>query len=208
MTDNPLVIIVLFAVAVYVFKMWLDDYKKQRFGEPIANALPGAFPASRFIILMGAIGAILLTVIETIGESALGVSDQQTDIAVIFLLAMVAAGFIEELIFRGFLFVDKKGPAVLWGSIVFFSVVFALLHFHFYLDWEDDAAWHEFTLQLDTKAQWTLFILFANSMWFYFLRFCSLNPRRSLLPCIIAHVVSNLAVFFIKLAQGHVTSLW
>ena len=208
MFDSPLVILIFFGIAVYVFKMWLDDYREQRKSGPRANALPGAVPTTRFLIVLGIVGAVLLVAVETIGEYALGVSAEQTDIAAIMLLAMVAAGFVEELVFRGFLFIDKRGAAVLWASIVGFSVLFALLHFNYYLEWEDDAPWHQFTVNLDAKALWTLLILFLNSMWFYYLRFGVLNGSRSLLPCIVAHVASNVAVFAVKLAQGHVTGLY
>ena len=208
MFDNPLVILIFFGIAAYVFKLWLDDYHAQRKAGPRANALPGAVPTTRFLIVLGIVGAVLLVAVETVGEYALGVSAEQTDIVAIMLLAMVAAGFVEELVFRGFLFIDKRGAKVLWASIVGFSVLFALLHFNYYMEWEDGAPWHEFTVNLDAKALWTLFILFLNSMWFYYLRFGMLNGSRSLLPCIVAHVASNVAVFVVKLAQGHVVGLY
>jgi hypothetical protein len=53
-----------------------------------------------------------------------------------------------------------------------------------------------------------LLLLFLNSIWFYTLRFCKWNPRHSLLPCFAAHIASNVMVFVVKLAQGHVTSLY
>ena len=208
MSDNPLLTLVFFGITAYLFKLWLDDYHAQRKAGVRANSLPGALPTTKFLILLGIIGALFLVLLETAGEYALGVSAEQTDIAAIALLALVAAGFGEELIFRGFLFIDGRGPRILWMSIVGFSVLFALLHVNYYLTWEDDAPWYAFSLDLNAKAAWTLSILFLNSLWFYFLRFGPLNGSRSLLPCIIAHTSSNVAVFGIKLMQGHVVGLY
>ncbi len=208
MSDSPLLILAFFGITAYLFKLWLDDYHAQRKGGARANSLPGAVPTTKFLILLGIVGAILLVLVETAGEYALGVSAEQTDIAAIALLALVAAGFGEELVFRGFLVVDGRGRRALWLSIIGFSLLFALLHVNYYLTWEEDAAWHAFSLNLSGKATWTLSILFLNSIWFYFLRFGPLNGSRSLLPCIIAHVASNVAVFGIKLMQGHVVGLY
>jgi membrane protease YdiL (CAAX protease family) len=206
MNDSPLVIIALFAGAVYLAKLWFDDLKRERAGDPNPSALPGTTTASALACIVAAAGALLLVGIETGGEIALGVSAEQSDITAIFLLAMVAAGFIEEIVFRGYLVVTSRGKAILIASIIGFSALFALLHVQYYTAVPEDGSWTDFSFDLNAKSSWTLLILFINSLWFYAVRFFPLNPRHSLLPCIIAHIASNLGVFFVKLAQGHVTA--
>jgi hypothetical protein len=209
MQDNPLLILLLFGMSAYVAHLWVDDYRRQRRTMlACAKALPGAWPAARWLVLAGIIGALLLVALETAGEYALGVSAEQSDITALFLLAMIAAGFVEELIFRGYLFVGSRGPRLLWLSIAGFSLLFALAHTHYYTVVAEGDPWYAFSLRLDRKAAWTLAILVANSLWFYALRFAPWNPRRSLIPCIAAHLASNLAVFAVKAAQGHVTAWW
>lgn len=204
MQDNPLLILFLFGGALYLGHLWRQDFLAWKKREPVPKPLPGATSASGLLIVIGIVGAVLLVMAETAGEYALGVSAEQTDIVAIYLLAMLAAGFLEELIFRGFLFYDKKGPQILWLSIFAFSLLFALVHTQYYMHWEDGAAWYQFQLQIDAKSSWTLIILFLNSLWFYALRFGFGNTHRSLLPCFAAHIASNLTVFLVKLAQGHV----
>ncbi|MGA2053040.1 MAG: CPBP family intramembrane glutamate endopeptidase, partial [Opitutales bacterium] len=87
-------------------------------------------------------------------------------------------------------------------GIVGFSLLFSLLH-PFLWDWKSGLVF-DFSL----KAWWSPALVFASSLWFYTVRFYPLNPARSLLPCIAAHLAKNLGVFAIKLAQGHVTSWW
>lgn len=205
MTDNPLIIILMVLAAGYILKLWLDDYFAAQRGEPNPKALPGATPAPMGLMILGIVGALLLVGVETAGEYALGVVDQQSTIVFWFLFAMIAAGIIEELIFRGYLVVTGKGKAVLWGSVVLFSLLFAMLHYEHYLHWEEEAAWHEFSIAFDRKALWTLSLLFVNSLWFYALRFMPMNTQQSLLPCYCAHIASNLGVFLVKLLQGYVS---
>ncbi|MCD8482484.1 MAG: CPBP family intramembrane metalloprotease [Verrucomicrobia bacterium] len=205
MFDNPLIVVLMAAAAGYILKLWWDDLRAAERGEPNPKALPGATRASISWICIGIGGALLLVGIETIGEYALGVSDQQSTIPAWFLLAMIAAGIIEEIVFRGYLVVTGKGVAILWLSIVGFSLLFALLHYQYYLSWEEDAAWHQFSVDIHAKSIWTLTLLFMNSLWFYALRFMRQNQSRSLLPCFCAHIASNVGVFVVKAAQGHVT---
>lgn len=207
MSDSPLIILILFAGAAYLFKIWLDDQKAWRAGSPNEQALPGATPAPAIALWIGAIGAIFLVLIETGGEIALGVSDQQTDITAIFLLAMVGAGVLEEVIFRGYLVVTNRGHRALLASIVGFSLLFALLHYQYYTEIPEDGSWTDFTFVIDAKSSWSLLLLFLNSLWFYSVRFFKWNPHQSLLPCFVAHITSNLAVFIVKALQGHVTWL-
>ncbi len=157
---------------------------------------------------VGIAGAVLLVLLETAGEIHLGVSGEQTTIPAIALLSMLAAGVIEEIIFRGYLIVDKKGTNMLIVSAMGFSLIFALLHYQYYTEIPEDGSWRELSLVIDSKSLWSLFLLYLNSLWFYTLRFFRLNPQQSLLPCFAAHIASNFAVFLVKLAQGHVVGWW
>ncbi|KAF0093950.1 MAG: abortive infection protein [Puniceicoccaceae bacterium 5H] len=208
MNDEPLMMLAVTAVALYVAKLWLDDFRADRRNTPNPRALPGAKPAPVVAIVLAVIGALALVAVETAGEYAMGVSADQSNITWLYLLPMLAAGFGEELIFRGFLVVTRRGKAVLWASIVGFSLLFALAHYQYYLEWPEGAAWHAFTWAGDTQAYWALLLLFLNSLWFYTVRFWPLNPQRSLLPCFGAHIASNLGVFIVKLAQGHIIGLY
>lgn len=208
MQDHPAVILALFAAVAYLAHLWWQDYRAWQSGKPNANPFPGATGARSSLILLGVVGALLLVGLETVGEFALGVSDQQSQISALFLLAMLGAGFIEELIFRGYLYYDRKGPALLWASVLLFSLLFALVHTQYYTEVPEGAAWYAFEFRFDAQSSWTLCILFLNSVWFYALRFGFGNRHQSLLPCIAAHVASNLGVFAVKLAQGHVVSWW
>ena len=208
MSESPLLIIGLFFGALYITKLWRDDYLAGQSGSPNPKPLPGATPAARSLILIGAIGAVLLVIVETGGELALGVSAEQTDITGIFLLSMIGAGIIEEILFRGYLVVQTKGRNMLILSIVGFSLIFALLHYQYYLELPDEESASGWALNINAKALWSLLLLFLNSLWFYSLRFLKWNPQHSLLPCFVAHISSNVAVFLVKLFQGHVTGLF
>ena len=208
MSDSPLLILVAFAAALYLLKLWIDDVRAARAGSPNPKALPGASLAPSLALWIGALGAAFLVVLETAGELALGVSAEQSDITVIFLFAMIGAGILEEVVFRGFLVVQNRGRALLILSIIGFSLLFALLHFQYYTEIPEDGTWRDVELVITTKSGWSLLLLFLNSIWFYAVRFGPWNPSRSLLPCFVAHVTSNVGVFVVKLFQGHVTGLY
>ncbi len=208
MNDDPLLSIIVIGLAAYVFHIWFSDFKAHRKGEPHPKALPGAFPASWKPVIIGIAGAFALVGIETLGEYRLDVVSEQSTVSWLFLLVSISAGFIEELVFRGYLVVRGRGVFLRVSAIVLFSALFALGHVQYYLDWAEDAAWHEFTFSITAKSSWTLLLLFLNSLWFYTLRFLPSNPERSLIPCFAAHIASNIAVFLVKLAQGHVSGLY
>jgi membrane protease YdiL (CAAX protease family) len=202
------------AVAAYLAKWWWDDFCAQKRGESVKGALPGATPCGGLALGIAAAGALVLLAAQVGGEYALGIVAEQSTIAWLFLVQMIAAAVWEEVIFRGFLVVESKGRAALLGSIVAVSLLFALGHPHLWslefaegvsswTFWEGDLDFH-FT----TKAIFSTGWLFAMSLWFYAMRFAPFNPRRSLLPCVAAHLVYNLGVFFTKLAQGHVEGLF
>jgi membrane protease YdiL (CAAX protease family) len=208
MFDNPILVLLVFAGALYLAKLWWDDVRAARDSEPHPNALPGASLAPTGALVVAAIGAIFLVGLETAGEVALGVSGEQSTLPAIFLLAMIGAGILEEVIFRGFLVVTKKGKLLLYGSILAFSLLFTLAHTQYYTEIPEGASWMEFQFTFDTKSLWTLSLLFLNSLWFYAVRFFPLNPTQSLLPCFVAHISSNVAVFVVKAAQGHIVGLY
>lgn len=215
MQGDPLMIIILTLAAAYIFRLWLQDYRANQAGTPNKGAFPGATPASVKAICIAIVGALILLAAETGGEIALGISAEQSDMTVLMLFSITAAAFFEELIFRGYLVVSNKGRALLVGSILGFSVLFALIH-PFLWDIttpEGTPGWQvwnaDWEFHFDSTKAWfsTLFVL-ANSLWFYAMRFAPFNPARSLIPCIAAHLAMNWGVFLVKLAQGHVTALF
>ncbi len=196
--------LIIFAVALYLGKQWLGDLRGEKTG---LRAFPGAVPASPFLIMAAIAGALVILAIETIGEYRLGTSATQSNITGSFLLVMVAAGFLEELIFRGYLVIENRGRIILWSGILAVSVLFTLGHAQYWLLWGESSPTGDLSLNFTTGSLWTLLILFVNSLWFYTVRFNQFNPARSLLPCIAAHISSNLGVFVIKLLQGHVAGI-
>lgn len=201
--DQPLLLLVLLGATAYVGKLWCDDYAAARRGAPHPRALPGARPASGTAIGLAVLGALALLGIETGGELALGIAGEQSRVTVLFGLYMLAAAFGEELIFRGFLVVERRGRALLLAGIVGASLLFAALH-PFLWEWRE-GRWH---WHLGAKGWFSTALVFAGALWFYAVRFWPLNPTRSLLPCFAAHAAKNLGVFAIKYAQGFVSGWW
>lgn len=198
MNENPVMILLYLGIAAYVGWIYRGDYLAYRAGKAEGGGMPGATPADLGVYLIGVIGALTVLAVETGGEIALGIADEQSTMVWYFVFASLGAGIVEEVIFRGYLVVENRGRAALIGSIVGFSALFALIHGHFWST-EDGFEW-TFT----TKACFTTGILFANSIWFYLLRFGPWNPKRSIFPCMVAHAASNLGVFFVKWYQGFV----
>jgi uncharacterized protein len=188
------------AAAAVVLYLWFSDFRSWKSGQPFVRALPGATSAPWRLIWISAGVSVGIVVVETIGEYLLGVTAVQSTVPYYFLIPMVCAGIVEELIFRGYLVIEKKGKRVMIGSIVVFSIVFALIHGHLLAKGTGG-----FQLTLAPGPMWWTFILFVNSIWWYAVRFTSSNKDRSLLPCFAGHIASNLAVFAIKLAQGFVS---
>ena len=196
-------LVALLGFSAYVARLWWEDLRAARAGNPSPRALPGAAPAPARAVALAAAGGLVLLAAETAGEYALGIEDEQSRMTVLFGLYTLAAAFVEELIYRGFVVVEHRGRAALVAGCVGASAVFALLH-PFLWRWEDAG----FAWQGTTKAWFSTAAIFAGSLWFYAVRFWSLNPARSLLPCIAAHAAKNLGVFAVKAAQGHVSGWW
>jgi uncharacterized protein len=201
MNESPFMVLLYVGVAAYVGYMYWGDYQSNQASEqPDPRGMPGATSASWGLYGIGVIGALLILAAETGGEIALGIASEQSEMVWYFVFAILGAGIVEEIIFRGYLVVDGKGRAALIGSCVGFSLIFAIIHGHFWSNEEGQAFAWTFT----TKAFFTTGILLANSLWFYALRFGSWNKNRSLFPCMLAHAASNFGVFAVKLAQGFV----
>ena len=201
MNESPFMVLLYVGVAAYVGYMYWGDYQSNQASElPDPRGMPGATSASWGLYGIGVIGALLILAAETGGEIALGIASEQSEMVWYFVFAILGAGIVEEVIFRGYLVVDSKGRAALVGSCVGFSLIFAIIHGHFWSNEEGQAFAWTFT----TKAFFTTGILLANSLWFYALRFGSWNKNRSLFPCMLAHAASNFGVFAVKLAQGFV----
>lgn len=212
MSDNPTVVAVMILAASYAAWMWWSDLQAARAGNSKPGAFPGATPCRIPLLWIAALGSLLLLGVETAGEYALGVSEEQKKITVLFGIYTLCAGFLEELIFRGYLVFDRKGRTALWASIIGFSLIFALAH-PFLWDFKAGAtAWKfwegEWTLTLTRKGWFSTAMAFVVSLWFYTLRFMPQNPTRSLAPSVVAHISKNLGVFVVKAVQGHVGGLW
>ena len=201
MNESPFMVLLYVGVAAYVGYMYWGDYQSNQASEqPDPRGMPGATSASWGLYGIGVIGALLILAAETGGEIALGIASEQSEMVWYFVFAILGAGIVEEVIFRGYLVVDSKGRTALIGSCVGFSLIFAIIHGHFWSNEEGQAFAWTFT----TKAFFTTGILLANSLWFYALRFGSWNKNRSLFPCMLAHATSNFGVFAVKWAQGFV----
>jgi len=179
-------------IALVILYFWISDCRSGR-----TTGFPGASLAPRRTLLIAGAGGLILTLIETWGESLLGLTAEQSEMAAFALVPILAAAIIEEIVFRGYLVVDQKGTAWLVGSVLGFSLLFALIH-PFLWTWEEGRLSFEWT----TKGAFSTLSVFANSLWFYAVRFAFGNKTHSLLPCFIAHAVSNFSVWAIKGFQG------
>lgn len=199
MQTNPFLLLLMTALCFYIGRLWLADLRAARAGQKVQCALPGATEATECVVGLAVLGALLILAAETFGEELLGLTEQQTTITALFGLYTLGAAIVEEVIFRGYLVIEKHGAAALWGSVLVMSVLFAALH-PFLWHWEDG----RLIWSLTAKGWFSTGVIFATSLWLYAMRFCPLNPHRSLAPCIAAHLAGNLGVFAIKCAQGFV----
>ena len=201
--DNPWLLAGMILSGGVVTKWWCDDYRDALRGNPAPQPFPGATPAASRALLIAAGGALVLLAGETAGEAALGLTAQQSQMTFLFGLYTLVAAFGEELVFRGYLVVENRGRAALIAAAIGASLGFALLH-PFLWEWQDGSL----RLHGDDKAWFSTAAVFVGSLWFYAVRFLPMNPTRSLLPCVAAHLTKNLGVFAIKYAQGFVSSWW
>lgn len=203
MNDSPFLTLLMIAAGVYITRMWIQDMRAAESGQPIRGGLPGAFRANRRAVTIAVIGALILLTAETLGEIALGLDQEQSEMTVLFGIYTLAAAVIEELLFRGFLVIEGRGQALRWVGIVGASLLFAAFH-PFLWEWDDG----ELTWSFNAKGWFSTTAIFVGSLWFYYVRFMPSNPQHSLLPCFAAHFTKNLGVFAIKGVQGFVVGFW
>jgi membrane protease YdiL (CAAX protease family) len=204
MTTDHLLLLLLIGASAWGARWWVADYRATLAGRPNDQSLPGATPAPAGAVAIASLGALVILAAETGGEHRLGLSAAQSKMTAFFgLYSILGAPVIEELVFRGYLVVENRGRAALWGGVVAVSVLFALLH-PFLWEWTGEGL----SVHFDAKAWFSTTVILAVSLWLYTVRFFGLNPRRSLLPCLVAHATKNLGVFAIKYIQGFVTGWW
>lgn len=190
--------ILYLALGLGVFVFWLVEVRSTPSDK--VPFWPGATRCSWQPMLLAAAGALLLTLVESVLEIQLGVSDEQSRIDASFLLAMMGAAIVEEITFRGFAAPETLAGVRLLATVLAGSFVFMLLHGHI-VDFSQDGL----ALNTDAKALISGASAFAISCWLYLCRFNPLNPSRSLAPSLVGHTVRNLAVFGIKDVQGFVS---
>lgn len=209
---NPIGVLVFCLVALWLARMWIRDAREN----PQGGGLPGASSCPWKAAAVAVAGTLVLLALEVWGEIRLGIASEQKDVSWLALPMFIAAAFTEEVIFRGYLVVERRGKAWRWASILAFSLIFALIHDHLWsFEMPDDrsagtlaAIRDGFSLNLSVKAFFSTGFIFAGAVWFYFVRFFRWNPHASLFAPVLAHLAKNIAVFAVKLAQGHVTSLF
>ena len=183
--DDVLYSLGMFAVAAWLFKMWLSDTRNfVCTGTPAKGEFPGARPVSIKLAVFGAMCGVVLLAAITAAEIAGGGVEEQTKVSFMAIFSWTAAAFIEELIFRGYLIVQNKGKLLLWGSAILFSLIFALCHpffWDFSIPENGGLAEASFTINLTEKAARDTIFVFLSSMVFYALRFCPQNKMRSLI---------------------------
>ncbi len=206
--DIPTVALINFGIATYLFYMWFSDFKIFRKTKVIEkNALAGATTSPVVLIVIAFFASIALLFVHTCTEMTLAVVDEQSKVKFWALFSWVGAAFIEELIFRGYLVVKNKGKVALYGSIFFFSLIFALGH-PFMWDYtipENAQFWSgTWTFNISAQTVNATISIFECSLLFYVLRFLPLNENRSIIPCIVGHCTYNVGVFITKACQGFV----
>lgn len=208
--DDPIVSLIMFAMALWLLRMWwLDTQQARDKGVSEKHYLPGHFFASKSCIVLASLGALVILSFEVVGEYALGIVEEQEMIGVVFLLSILGAAVIEEVVFRGYLVFAHRGRLAFWAGILGCSVVFTLLHPYLWsFEPPSDSSWQfwrgTWECHWDDKAFFSSALVFTNSLWFYAVRFLPNNPQHSLLPCFVAHAVSNLGVFVVKAFQGFI----
>lgn len=196
MQDSPLYSIVFFLAAAYLFKIWYSDLKAV---DKPKNALAGSTYCGVGLGLIGALVGAFLMISDTLTEKALGFQQLQTVVTFWALPIWISSAFIEELVFRGYFFINKKGFLI--ASCVIFSLLFAIFH-PFLWDYSTQDG---FTFNFTIHSAINTANKFIFSILMYALRFVPINKYRSLIPCFIAHLVYNVGVFIVKLWTGFVS---
>ena len=206
--DTPTFAILSFAIAAYLFYLWYGDLSHfKKTGTPAKGAFEGATTVSARSAVFAAACALALLAIFIAAESYLGIDKQQSKVSAWALLSWISAAVIEELIFRGYLVVRGKGAFVLWASVLFFSMRFALAHpfvWNYSVPEGDSLLNGVWIFDFSIQPIFSTFAIFACSLLFYVLRFMPSNVNRSLIPCMSAHCAYNLGVFAAKYLQGFI----
>ena len=156
MNEDPLIILIYCAIAIYIANIYRADIKAFVAGEPNVKALPGAKPTNGLLIFASVLGALVLLGNAVVGEYALGIVEAQSEMVWFFVFASISAGVIEEVVFRGYLVVQNRGRNALVLSCLGFSLVFALVHGYLW-SMEDGFAWN-FTVQGIFNTSFTLLV--------------------------------------------------
>ncbi len=187
----------LISAAIAVYLMW--NLVRGLRGREMDVAIPGATPAGLRLYVIGGIGALVILCLEWGGELALGLDQEQSSLPWFAVIGILAAGVVEEVVFRGYVVFRRGGEVAFWLTAIGGSAIFTLLHPYL---WDLKSGFPY--LRGDLKAWFSGGFVFLNSLWFYALRFRLGNRSESILPCIFAHALSNLGVYLIKAAQGFV----
>jgi len=181
--------IIYLIIGLGVGLAWFNEYRKRR-GNPGPELFwPGTTRAPLSGILIIVSGILLITVAETCAEIHFQVTAQQSVSNLHILGATIGAAIVEEMVFRGFAAPSQLRGVKLLGLIVVGSIIFSLIHgFDF----------------STVQGRISIIATFFISVWLYLGRYNPLNPERSILPCLIGHVVRNIAVFGVKWSQGFV----
>ena len=210
MSDSTLISLGGLALGLYLLWIWIQDFRQfdPAAGKPPDRAIAGATPASIASCAVAFAGAALIVLLVTGIEIGAGVFDKQSRIEAVFLGAMIGAAITEEIIFRGYLVIRRRGKALLAASMVGFSACFAIIHPYLWRHCVEDPSGLQWimALRLDVSTHSLLATgsIFVLSLWFYAVRFAPNNPHRSLLPCFCAHLGANATVYIIKLSTGFV----
>src|SRR5262245_43973520 len=159
MTKDPFVLLALIGASGWIGRRWIVDYRAALAGRPNQPALPGATSASMGAVVIASMGVLVILAAETGGEHVLGLSAGQSRITVLFgIYSILAAAVMEEVLFRGYLVIEHRGPAMLWAGAVLASMLFALLH-PFLWQWTGNGL----TVHFGAKAWFSTATVFAVS---------------------------------------------
>ncbi|MFT3784053.1 MAG: CPBP family glutamic-type intramembrane protease [Nibricoccus sp.] len=209
MQNESLQHLIMLGIGLVASKLWLDDYRRQRRGESLSRAIPGALPSTTRSVVIASLGGIAIVSAETWGESALGLTGEQSTITILFAIYTLVAAIVEEIVFRGYIVITKKGPATVAASALGASVIFAALH-PFLWKWTGGMPWADgkIVLTFGAKGWFSTGAVFISSLWFYYVRFARFNPQQSLLPCFAAHASKNAGAIIAKAFQGFISGFW
>ena len=196
MTLNLITDIIYLIIGLGVGFAWFSEYQKRKANPGPELFWPGTTRAPISGILIIVSGILLLTVAETCAEIHYQVTANQSVSNLHILGFTIGAAIVEEMVFRGFAAPSHLRGIKLLGLIIIGSFLFSIFH-----------CINPETLQFSlntVQGRISLVATFFVSVWLYLGRYNPLNPERSILPCLIGHVVRNLAVFGVKWSQGFV----